>query len=95
LGADFALKSNNKPYINAKIILDYIWTVFIPNFAEVWTLDGFAEEVGVPWMDNCPSHVTDDVIHLRTEAGVRVIAFAPHTAQIFQVADVTLFAVLN
>jgi hypothetical protein len=46
-------------------------------------------------MDNCPSHVTDDVIHLLTEARVCVVTFTPHTIQIFQVLDVTLFDVLK
>jgi hypothetical protein len=40
-------------------------------------------------------HVTDHVIGLLTEARVRVIAFAPHTTQIVQVLDVTLFGVLK
>jgi hypothetical protein len=40
-------------------------------------------------------HVTDDIIGLLTEEQVRVITFAPHTTQIFQVLDVTVFAVLK
>jgi hypothetical protein len=35
------------------------------------------------------------VVGLLTEARVRVITFAPHTTQIFQVLDVTLFGVLQ
>jgi hypothetical protein len=58
-------------------------------------LDVFTEEIGVSLMDNCPSHVTDDVISLLTEEPMRVITFAPHTTQIFQVLDVTLFGVLK
>jgi hypothetical protein len=58
-------------------------------------LDGFAEETGVLLMNNCASHGADDVIGLLTEARVRVIIFAPHTTQIFQVLNVTLFDVLK
>jgi hypothetical protein len=46
-------------------------------------------------MDNCQSHLTDDVIGPLTEARVRVATFAPHTTQTFQVLDVTLFGVLK
>jgi hypothetical protein len=46
-------------------------------------------------MDNCPSHVTREVIGILTEARVRVITFAPHTTQIFQILDLTLFGVLK
>jgi hypothetical protein len=92
---DFVSRSNPSPSINAEIFLEYIRTVFLPNLAELRTLDAFTEETGVLVMDNCPSHVTDDIIGLLTEARVRFITFAPHTTQIFQVLDVTLFGVLK
>jgi hypothetical protein len=66
----------------------------LPNLAELRTLDAFSEETAVLLMDNCPSHVTDEIIGLLT-ARVRVITCAPHTTQIFQVLDVTLFGVLK
>jgi hypothetical protein len=90
---EFVLRSNPKPYINAEIFLDYIRTVFLSNLAELRTLEGFAEETGELLMANCPSHVTEDIIGLLTEARVRVITIVPHTTQIFQVFDVTLFGV--
>jgi hypothetical protein len=46
-------------------------------------------------MDNCPSHVTDDIIGLLTEARVRAITFAPQATQIFQVFDMALVGVLK
>jgi hypothetical protein len=46
-------------------------------------------------MDNCSAHGRDDVIRILTKASVRVITFAPHTTQIFQVLDLTLFGVLK
>jgi hypothetical protein len=58
-------------------------------------LDGFTEETGVLLIENCPSHVIDDIIGLLTEARVRVITFAPHTTQIFRILDMTLFGVLK
>jgi hypothetical protein len=77
------------------MFLDYIRTVFLPNLAEPRTLDAFTEETGVLLMDNCPSHVSDDIIGLLTESRVRVITFAPHTTQIFQILDVILFGALE
>jgi hypothetical protein len=94
-GTDFVLRSNPKPYINAEIFLDSIRTVFLPNLAELRTLDGFTEETGVSLIHNCPSPVTDDIIGLLTEARVRVITVALHTTQIFQVLDVTFFGVFK
>jgi hypothetical protein len=89
------LRSNPSPYINAESFRDDLQTVFLPNLAELRKLDAFTEETGVLLMDNCLSHVTDNIIGVLTEARVRVITFAPYTTQIFQVLDVTLFGVLK
>jgi hypothetical protein len=67
--ADFVLRSNPKPHINAKRFLDYIRTVFLPNLAEFRTLDGVAEGTGVLLMDICPSYATDDVMGLSRRPG--------------------------
>jgi hypothetical protein len=42
-------------------------------------------------MDNCSSQVSDDMIRIGTGATVRIITYAPHTTQVFQVLDLTLF----
>jgi hypothetical protein len=46
-------------------------------------------------MAHCSADVGDDVIHILTEARVRVTTFAPHTTQVFQVLDLTIFGVLR
>jgi hypothetical protein len=89
------MKSNAKPSINSEIFLDYVQTVFLPYLAELRPLDEFAEEMEVLLMDNCPSHITSDVITLLIETRARLITFPPHTTQIFQVLEVTLFGVLK
>jgi hypothetical protein len=46
-------------------------------------------------MDDCSATVSDDVIRIFTEARMRVIIFAPHTTQAFQVIDLPSFGVLK
>jgi hypothetical protein len=46
-------------------------------------------------MENWSSHIINDVIRLLTEGQVHVIIFAPHTTQISQVFDMTLFNVFK
>jgi hypothetical protein len=55
----------------------------------------FAQEIAVLLMAHCSAHVSDDVIRSLTEARVRIIIFAPHTTQVFQVLDFTLLGVLK
>jgi hypothetical protein len=95
LGRDMILKFNQRPYINAEIFLDSIRTIFLPYIDMLRGLAVFAQEPAVLLMDNCWVHVSDDVIRIFTEASVGVITFAPHTTQIFQVLDLTLFGALK
>jgi hypothetical protein len=91
---DFALKFNQKSYINADIFLDYMRTVFLP---EIDTFRGqavLAQEIAVLLMAHCSADVSDAVIRIFTEGRVRVITFAPYATQVFQVLDLTLFSVL-
>jgi hypothetical protein len=46
-------------------------------------------------MDNCSPRLTPVLIDLLSETRVRIVTFAPHTTQIFQVLDLTLFGVLK
>jgi hypothetical protein len=48
------------------------------------------EEDALRLMDNCSPHLTSVVIDLLSTAGVRIVTFAPHMTQIFQVVDLDL-----
>jgi hypothetical protein len=95
LGRDFTLKFNQKSYVNAGIFLADIRTVCLPYIDTLRGLAIFAEAVAVLLMTHCSADVSDDVIRILTEASGRVITFAPHTTQVFQVLDFTLFGVLK
>jgi hypothetical protein len=94
-GRDFTSKCNQKPYVNVGSFLDNIRTIFLSYLDTLRGLAVFAEEVAVLLMDNCSAHVSNDVIHILTEAKVRVITFAPRTTKVFQLLDLTLFGVLK
>jgi hypothetical protein len=94
-GRDFALKFNRKPYFKANIFLTYIRTILLPYAAASHGLAVFTQEIAVLLMDDNSAPVSDDMIRILTEARVRVITFAPRTTQVFQVFDLTLFAVLK
>jgi hypothetical protein len=94
-GRDMILKFNQKPYINAGIFLDYIRTIFLPCIDMLRGLAVFVQEPAVLLMANCSAHASDDQIRILTAASVRVIAFAQHATQIFQVLALTLFSVFK
>jgi hypothetical protein len=91
-GKDLIMKSSAKPQINAEISLDCVRTVLRANLAELRRLDEFAEELALFLMDNCPIHITNDIMALLTEERVHVITFcATHNSDL-QVLDVTLLS---
>jgi hypothetical protein len=92
-GSNSALKFNQKPCINAHIFLDDIGIVFLPYLGTLRDLAVLAQEIAVLLMDGCSAHVSDDVISIPTEGRVRFITFAPHTTQVFQILDLTLFGI--
>jgi hypothetical protein len=89
------LKCNRKPYFNAGIFLDFIRTVSVPYIDTFRPRAVLVQEIAVLLMAHCSADVSDDAIHILTEAMVRVTTFAPHTTQIFQVLDLTLFGILK
>jgi hypothetical protein len=94
-GRDFALKFSQKPYFNAPIFLASIRTILLPYIDTLRGLAVLAQENAVLLMDDRVSDVSDDVIRILTDARLRVIIFAPHTTQVFQVLDLALFGVLK
>jgi hypothetical protein len=91
LDVDFVLKHRSKPYVNRKLFLDYMNSIFIPYLNELRQSEKFAECEVVLLMDNCSHHMGDAVIAILTREHVRVITFAPHTTHIFQVLELVLF----
>jgi hypothetical protein len=94
-GRDFAMKFNQKPYFNAGIFLDDIRTILLQYSDTFRGRAVLAQEIAVLLMAHCSADVSDDVIRILTEARVCVIAFAPHTTQVFQVLVLPLFGVLK
>jgi hypothetical protein len=95
LGVDFVLRHRSKPYVKGKLLLEYISIIFIYCLIEPRESEEFAECEALLLMDNCSPHMEEAVIALLTGARVRVVTFAPHTTQIFQVLDVVLFSALK
>jgi hypothetical protein len=82
-GTDLVSESNTTPYVSAEIFFDHIPIVFVHNPVELSMLDEFAGEIAMFFIDNCLRHIAKDVIGLLVKARMRIMTFAPHTAQGF------------
>jgi hypothetical protein len=45
--------------------------------------------------DNCSAHVNPEIFRLLGENHVKIVTFAPHTANIFQALDLSFFGVFK
>ena len=95
IGVHLRMEHRDKPYVNAQLFQNYVETVFLPHLQSACLRLGLPEEEAVLLMDNCSPHLTGRVLELLSAAHVRVVTFAPHTTQIFQVLDLSLFGVLK
>jgi hypothetical protein len=95
MGVDLILKYRKKPYMSSELFLDYVKTVLVPYIEELRENEEFAGKEAILMMDNCSCHTNDDVIQFLTQHGVKVITFAPHTTQIFQMLDLSLFGIFK
>jgi hypothetical protein len=96
-GKHLILKHRPKPYLNADLFENSIRTVFLPHVAITRIMQNIPAEDAVLLMDNCLPPLILVVIDLLSNARVRIVPFAPHTPQIFQVLDLdlALFGVLK
>jgi hypothetical protein len=95
LGVDFVLRQWLKPYINRKLLLEYINAIFIPYLNQLRESKEFEACEAVLLMDNCSLDMSDDFVAVLTSVQVQIITFAPHTTYVFQMLDVFLFSVLK
>jgi hypothetical protein len=87
------LKHRDTHYVNADPFEDYVQTVFLPQLLITHLIQTLREEDAVLLMDNCSPQPTPVVLDLLSTARVWIVAFAPHTTQIFQVIELALFRV--
>jgi hypothetical protein len=88
-------KKSQTADVNGKSLPANVKSTFIPHVMKVRIDKGIGEQEAVRLIDNCPCHVTRDVMNLPTAATMWLVTFAPHTMQIFQLLDLTLFLILR
>jgi hypothetical protein len=76
LAVDFVLRQWPKPYVSRKLFLEYIETIFLPYLKELQDSEELEACEAVLRMDNCSSHVSDDIVAVVTDAQVRIVTFA-------------------
>jgi hypothetical protein len=58
---------------------------------ELRELESFAEKEMILLMDSCPSHAKVEILSVLAKARIKPNSFALHTAQIFQMLDLSFF----
>jgi hypothetical protein len=95
LAVDFVSRQQPKLYVSRNLFLEYITTILVPYLNERRDSEVFEGVEAVFVMDNCSHHISDEVVAVLTHARVRIITFASHITNIFQMLDVVLFGALK
>jgi hypothetical protein len=95
LGVDFVLRQRSKSYVNDKLFIEYINSIFVQYLNEQRESEEFEACEAVLLMDNCSLYMSDDIVTVLTRVRMRIITFASHTTHIFQMLDVVLFGALK
>jgi hypothetical protein len=95
MGVDMVLEHRQKAYVTATLFQQYVTSVLIPFIERLRTNPEFPGKSAILLMDNCFIHMRQEVLATLRDHNVKVIAFPPHTTQIFQTLDLCLFGVFK
>jgi hypothetical protein len=95
IGAEIILKKWEKPYMNAELFHEYISMILLLDITKVRSNLGLTDEPAVLLMDNCSVYMRESTLRDRAAQRVKVVHFPPHTTNIFQCLDVSLFDFLK
>jgi hypothetical protein len=95
IGKDVIFRQNSKPYVDSKTFDDFLLAVFFPAITKTRNELNLDNDEAVLLMDNCGSHTKQQTIELLTAQRIRIITFAPHTTNIFQILDISFFGILK
>jgi hypothetical protein len=88
IGNDMILRKRDKPDM---LFAEYVSTVFLPHIAKIRSDPKFTHKETVFLMDNCSLHLRQTLADYYME----VVIVPPHTTNIFQCLDLSLFGVLK
>jgi hypothetical protein len=92
---DLILERRQKPCMTAALFQQYVTTALIPFIHRVRTNDQLAGKPAILFMDNCSIHTRREVLQMLREHDVKVMTLPPHTTQVFQALDLSLFGILK
>jgi hypothetical protein len=95
MGIDMVLEHKQKAYVTATLFQQYVTSVLIPFIERLQTNPEFTCKSAILLVDNCSIHTRPDLLATLRDHKVKVITFPPHTAQIFQTLDFSLFGVFK
>jgi hypothetical protein len=86
------IRSNDTADVICSVFRDCLTGVIIPNFDTTRETMKLQNVAGILLCDNSSSHIDEQVKQLLAEPNIRLIAFPPHPAHLFQLVPLVAFA---
>ena len=94
-GHDFVYSFQNKSHVTADIFKSYVLNQIIPYIKQTRCQMKIEDSPVVLLIDNCPSHVNDEIKQILAMENIRMITFPPHKTNLFQPLDLFTFYVFK
>jgi hypothetical protein len=82
-------------YVDRPLFENFIRHQLIPHITALRTNPCYSRAEAVLLMDKCSSHVTPEIFRLLGENHIKILAFAPHTTNIFQALNLSFFGMFQ
>jgi hypothetical protein len=89
------LKHARKCYVTKDLFLDYLAQIVVPFINSIRSASHQENEIAVLMMDNCGSHVHQEILELLTSNRILAFTFPPHSTNLLQPLDLVLFGLFK
>ena len=94
-GIDAIIYPKDTAYVNETSFKYYLENVLIPFISEQRKIPRLKDKKAILLMDNFGAHCTNEILNLLTTNNILAITFPPHTSNIFQMLDLTIFGAMK
>ena len=94
-GQDFEYHYQERSFVTTEIFKKYISNQIIPYIKQTRKQMNLQDSHAVLLMDNCPSHVNEEILKILADEKIRVVTFPPHTTNLFQPLDLVTFNIFK
>jgi len=94
-GKDGLVLTSSSGYVNSDIFFTYFMNIVVSYIRNTRNEKELYDYPALILMDNCHSHVSENIRLICAEENIRIVTYPPHTSHLFQPLDLLIFALFK